>query len=372
VRTHFEYNMRLQSQRVADLQNKTAELERELSDARGSLERELSQFPETRETVTHAIHEACHCDSADMSPEYGDDDEDEDEGLSSFYRASDYRASDRSAEYGGRPPGDQPPPAEDRTEVLVSRGRRNAYYPGLSRRIKIAIGTVAGAVIITIVVIMMSSGGSSWPASVATVQTEASRACQNPDVKSEPGQINFACATATRQILWVFALLTSADNPNFADAKSGRRGLEPIKPAQGGEVAWFLNLHHPYSPSNPVDSLQVAARAINNIIGGATLTGANGGAVVQSGLESSSANCRRYTGSAAVASRNGFPSICAKPVTTSEGQAALVADVYAKWVADATPEAAHDAAVLFEDAKDPGNPQVQAILRNLPHSRLAA
>jgi hypothetical protein len=356
VKTHVEYNNRLQSQRVADLKNKTAELERELSDARVSLERELSYSPEVLDTVNGHAHEECHCGPADIRHPY--DEEEGDGGLSSFYGAPD--------------PGDQSPESEDRTEVFVHRGRRSAYDPGLSRRIKIAMGAIAGAIIITIVALILASGGTSWPRSVATVQAETATACQNPDVKSEPGQINFACATATRQILWVFALMTSGDNPNFADAKSGRRGLEPIKPAQGGEVAWFLNLHHPYSPANPVDSLQVAARAINNIIGGATLTGANGSAVVQPGLESSSANCARYTGSAAVRSRKGFPVLCAKPVTSSAGQAALVSDVYAKWVAAATPKAAHDAAVLFANAKNPGSPQVQAILQNLPHSRLPA
>lgn len=356
MKTHVEYNNRLQSQRVADLKNKTAELERELSDARVSLERELSYSPEVLDTVNGHAHEECHCGPADIRHPY--DEEEGDGGLSSFYGAPD--------------PGDQSPESEDRTEVFVHRGRRSAYDPGLSRRIKIAMGAIASAIIITIVALILASGGTSWPRSVATVQAETATACQNPDVKSEPGQINFACATATRQILWVFALMTSGDNPNFADAKSGRRGLEPIKPAQGGEVAWFLNLHHPYSPANPVDSLQVAARAINNIIGGATLTGANGSAVVQPGLESSSANCARYTGSAAVRSRKGFPVLCAKPVTSSAGQAALVSDVYAKWVAAATPKAAHDAAVLFANAKNPGSPQVQAILQNLPHSRLPA
>src|SRR5262249_60861642 len=117
--------------------------------------------------------------------------------------------------------------------------------------------------------------GAEWPPSVATVESQIAPACQNPDGGSEPGLVNFACAKSTRQILWVFALLTSGNNPNFADARTGRVGLEPITPAQGGEVAWSLNLHHPYSPTNPVDSLQVAARAINNIIGGAATTRAH-------------------------------------------------------------------------------------------------
>src|SRR5260370_25718674 len=106
-------------------------------------------------------------------------------------------------------------------------------------------------------------------------RADRDRPGQNPDVTSEPSQVNFACAKATRQILWIFALMMSGDDPNFADARTGRMGLEPITPTQGGEVACSLNLHHPYNPTNPIDSLSGAARVINNIIVVATLTGAN-------------------------------------------------------------------------------------------------
>jgi hypothetical protein len=210
--------------------------------------------------------------------------------------------------------------------------------------------------------------GPSWPASVAAVQREITAACQNPDVASEPGQVNFACGKSTRQILWVFALLTSNDNPAYADAKTGRLGLEPITPAQGGQIAWSLNLHHPYNPDSAVDSLAVAARAINNIIGGATVTATSGKLTVQPGLESKADNCARYTGSAALTSRAGYPSRCATPVTSPEGQAALVADVYQQWMPGASAVAAQNASVLFANAGDPGNPQVQAILASLPGS----
>jgi hypothetical protein len=200
------------------------------------------------------------------------------------------------------------------------------------------------------------------------VQSEITTACQNPNVASEPGQVNFACGKTTSQILWVFALMTSGDNALFTDAKTGRKGLEPITPTQGGEVAWSLNLHHPYNPQDPVDSLQVAARALNNIIGGATLTSANGKPVVQPGLESDPANCAKYTGSPAMVAHAGFPSLCAQPVTSATGQAALVADAYRQWVVGATPAAAYDVGVLFANATNPGNPQVQAILKTLPGS----
>jgi hypothetical protein len=256
--------------------------------------------------------------------------------------------------------------AGERTQTLIDRGRRSTGRAGMSRSRKIMLGGAALAVVVAIASILLFRSNPSWPPSVATVQSEITMACQNPNVSSEPGQVNFACAKTTSQILWVFALMTSGDNPQYTDAKTGRQGLEPITPTQGGEVAWSLDLHHPYNPYDPVDSLAVAARAINNIIGGATLTSANGKPVVQPGLESDPGNCAKYTGSSAVVARAGFPSLCAQPVTTGTGQAALVADAYKQWVVGATPAAAYDVSVLFANANDPGNAQVQAILKTLP------
>ena len=256
--------------------------------------------------------------------------------------------------------------AEERTETLVDHGRPSAYCRGWSRGRKLAVAAGAALALVIILVVVFSGGSASWPPSVAVMQSEAARACQNPDVKSEPGQVDFACAKSTRQVLWVFALLTSGGNPAFTSPRTGRLGLEPITRAQGGALAWSLNLHHPYDPANPVDSLQVAARAINNIIGGATVTSAGGNPVVQPGLESSAANCLRYTGSASLFTRSGFPAVCARPLSGTAGQAALVADVFQRWVVDAPPSVAQDAAVLFANAKNPGDPQVQAILKRLP------
>lgn len=257
-------------------------------------------------------------------------------------------------------------PAEERTQILIDRGRRNVKRTHWSGPRKLTIVVAGLAVVVTVSVMILFRKGPSWPPSVATVQSEITTACQNPNIVSEPGQINFACGKGTSQILWVFALMTSNNNPAYTDAKTGRKGLEPITATQGGEVAWSLNLHHPYNPYNPIDSLEVAARAINNIIGGATLTSANGSPNVQPGLESNPANCARYTGSSAVISHAGFPSLCAQPVTTQAGQAALVADVYQEWLVGATQVAAQDVSVLFQNADNPGNPQVQAILKTLP------
>ena len=267
-----------------------------------------------------------------------------------------------------RGPAGKPRKPSDRAQVLIERGRRPARRARSGRGRRIAIGSAAGFVVLVIGAMIVLRQGPSWPPSVATVTTQITTACRNPNVVSEPGQVNFACDTDTSQILWVFALLTSNNDPGYADARTGRKGLEPITPAQGGQLAWSLNLHHPYNPLNPVDSLAVAARAINNIIGGATLTGANGKPAVQPGLEGKPENCARYTGSPAIVSRAGFPSLCASPVISPEGQAALVADVYQRWRPGATAVAAQNASVLFENAGDPGNPQVQAILKTLPSS----
>ena len=264
--------------------------------------------------------------------------------------------------------------AQQRTQALIDRGRRSASRGGArrarmpkSRKGVLAVAGIAAVITIASLLIFRSSPG--WPASVASVQSQIETACKNPNVASEPAQVNFACGKDTSQILWVFALMTSGNNAQFNDAKTGRQGLEPITPAQGGQVAWSLNLHHPYNPMDPVDSLQVAARAINNIIGGATLTGTNGKPVVQPGLESNPDNCVKYTGSSAIVSHAGFPSQCAEPVTSTTGQAALVADTYRQWVVGATAAAAYDVGVLFSNASNPGNQQVQTILKSLPNVR---
>ena len=52
--------------------------------------------------------------------------------------------------------------------------------------------------------------------------------------------------------------------------------------------------------------------------------------------------------------------------------AAVVADVYQRWMVGAAPGTAQDAAVLFENSNDPGNAQVQAILRQLPDAKRTA
>ena len=267
-------------------------------------------------------------------------------------------------------PPDGAPPVDGRTEALINRGRP-AYRQRRRRRLlahwrlitAVAVALLTG-VVATVIATRGSGGG--WPASVARVQAEIRQACANPDVAAEPSGLNFACDSGTNQVLWVFALLTSGDNPNFVDQSTGRKGLEPVQPGQGGDIAWALNLHHPYDPGSPIDSLAVAARAINNIISGATLTSSSGSALVEPGLESKPPNCQRYTGSAKLTTRQGYPAACASPVTSASGQAALVSDVFQKWMSGTPSRLAGEAALLFENAGNPGSPRVRAVLASLP------
>jgi hypothetical protein len=261
-------------------------------------------------------------------------------------------------------------PVDRRTEALIDRGRPG-YRPRRRRRLLahwrlITAGTAALLAGIGAAVIAARGSGGAWPASVARVQAEIRQACANPDVAAEPSGLNFACDSGSNQVLWVFALLTSGDNPNFVDQSTGRKGLEPVQPGQGGDIAWALNLHHPYDPASPVDSLAVAARAINNIISGATLTSSSGSALVEPGLESKPSNCQRYTGSAKLATRPGYPAACASPLTSASGRAALVSDVFQKWMSGSPSRMAGEAALLFGSAGNPGSPRVRAVLASLP------
>jgi hypothetical protein len=260
--------------------------------------------------------------------------------------------------------------AGGRAEALVSRGRpRAGRRRGLPGRWRL-VAAGAAALLAGVVAALAAAGGpgAGWPASVAVVRGEVRQACANPDVAAEPGGLDFACAPGSQPVLWVFSLLTSGDNPGFVDPSTGRRGLEPVQPAQGGDIAWSLNLHHPYDPASPVDSLMVAARAVNDIVYGATLTSPAGGALVEPGLESTAAGCRRYTGSARLVTRPGYPARCAAPVSGPAGQAALVSDVFQRWMGGTPSRVAAEAGVLFVNAGNPGSPQVQAILASLPAS----
>jgi hypothetical protein len=272
----------------------------------------------------------------------------------------------------GRTTGARPAAPAGRTETLLNHGRQRARRSPWRRLLAHwkLVAVAALALLAGLITALVSLGGSSaaWPASVVTVQAEIKQACANPDTAAEPSGLNFACDKNTQSVLWVFSLLTSGDNASYVDQSTNRKGLEPISAAQGGNIAWALNLHHPYDAGDPVDSLEVAARAINNIISGATLTSSSGKAEVEPGLEGKAANCQRYTGSANLVTQAGYPARCSSPVSGGAGQAALVTDVFKQWMGSTSSAVASEAGVLFENAGNPGNASVQAILQSLPAS----
>jgi hypothetical protein len=300
------------------------------------------------------------------------------EDVTAPYQAPDYAFEQLPASFEGTPaafraarqPREETP--DDRTATLITGGRRNVtpgpldFVRGHWKPLSVIAGAMA-VLGIVIAAVQPSSSSSSWPSSVSQMQAEITVACQNPNVAAEPSQVNFACGTGTRQVLWVFALLTSGGNPGYVDSSTGRRGLEPITPAQGGDVAWSLNLHAPYNASEAADSIEVAARAINNIIGGATVTSSSGAPSVENGLESSAASCERYTGSGDLRTRADYPSLCAHALTAA-GEQALVSDVFKQWMTGAPAQVATDAGVLFANADNPSSPQVKKILAGLPGS----
>jgi len=224
-----DFDSRPDSRKLADLKNQTEELERKLSDARMSLERELAQSAWGSQPAPGYSGQNGLWALEEMTVEPG--------GSAVWVPYAEpepypepelYSEPGPPADYGDADPYDWAAD-EDRTEVLVSRGRRSARARRLPRGYKVGIAAAVGIVLVTVTIGMLFHGSPSWPPSVARVQAEAARACRNPDVQSEPGQVNFACAQGTRQILWVFALLTSGSNPDFADAKTGRRGLALLK-----------------------------------------------------------------------------------------------------------------------------------------------
>jgi hypothetical protein len=379
----FEYISYNDADRIAILENRAAELERRLLAALPPDDTpgwgNVATPPAggapahggrpARPGVRYArINEAGAHGTAVSSEELLDDAAEADAYLSEDGAYGEDAAADGLAG-DGQPGGDAPGP-DERTEALINYGRSRARPPRTRRILRhwrmIAVGAVALLAGVIAALVAMGGGSASWPGSVATVQSQIKQACENPDVAAEPSGLNFACDKDTQQVLWVFSLLTSGNNPGFVDQSTGRKGLEPIQPSQGGDIAWSLNLHHPYNPGNPVDSLQVAARAINNIISGATLTSTNGGALIEPGLESKAANCQRYTGSAKLVTRSGYPARCAAPVSGTAGEAALVSDVFQQWMGGTPSRIAQQAGVLFQNAGNPGNAQVQAILNSLP------
>jgi hypothetical protein len=260
------------------------------------------------------------------------------------------------------------------TQRIVQNG-----HTGMRRRPRrrlIGFVVVLALLGIGIFAVVMFWPRPTWPSQVTTIQKEIPKACQG-NVASDPNGVNFACNPTNWQILWVFALETSGGDPNYGDPATFGMGLEPVDPSRvGGYVRQLMGASYAYDPENPTENLQVAARAINNIVGGAVVT-VQGKQVVQPGLMSVGANCKAYTGSAQLSTPTGVnaPAICSLPITTENGQLALVKDIWKRWTSvmygkqptavQVAPQGVRNVVVLFSNATDPGNPTVLNVLRTL-------
>ena len=236
---------------LSEIETRAMDLENEFSDWRQSRTREMAQararkLAESRarqraesvyrrEAAPGATRAAFRQGSRDPSPEVDDE------------PVAPIQAAAWTASEAGRPdPDDRPSAAEDRTRALIEQGRRSVARARVSRRRKITIATAAAVALITVLVLIVFRKGPSWPPSVATVQSEITTACQNPNVASEPGQVNFSCGQTTRQVLWVFALMTSNDEPRLQrpqERQAGTRTDHADARRRGGLVA---------QPSSPV------------------------------------------------------------------------------------------------------------------------
>src|SRR5580698_1355947 len=137
MRTQIGDSVRQRSQRVADLQNEAAELQRKLSDARGQLERELGE-PGYDSALIPEQFDATH--PADASPDELDFgsaflDPDSAYGLDSD---ADVPIDDDTANSSAPMPS-----AQARTEVLVTHGRGGRHYWNISRRQLMVAGAAA-------------------------------------------------------------------------------------------------------------------------------------------------------------------------------------------------------------------------------------
>src|SRR6516165_10307334 len=207
---------------LSDLETRAIDLENELSVWRESRQRALGDQDLDPGPVDSPPHESFRRAGSRTSP-----------GSQSGPRAAVHTAARRAAARSQPRAKTRTRGDDERTRRLINQGRSSARRGRFGRGRTIMIALAVGGIGLTVLVMVVFRPKASWPASVAVVQNEITTACQNPNVVSEPIQVNFSCGKATSQILWVFSLMTSGDNPNFTDSKSGRQGLEPISAAQG-------------------------------------------------------------------------------------------------------------------------------------------
>ena len=170
-------------------------------------------------------------------------------------------------------------------------------------------------------------------------------------------------------MLWVFSLLTSGNNPASSTRRPGARASSRSRRPRAATSPGRSTCTIP--TTRPTRSTACRSRPGRSTTSSAAppSPARPAGPDVEPGLESKAANCERYTGSALLVTRSGLPGPLRAAGHHRSGQAALVSDVFQQWMGGTPAAMAAQAGVLFENAGNPGNPQVQAILTSLPSLR---
>ena len=228
-----DFDSRPDSHQLADLKNQTEELERKLADARVLLERELAQsgwgrLPAPGRSPENGLWPVegmpAESDGSVLWDPYGEPEPEPDPA------------------YGWAGEHDWADAREDRTEALVSQGRRSARYRRIPRGYKVGIAVAVGVVLVTVATGIFFNGRASWPASVATIRptptgpartrtwsrspaSSISPARRRPARSSGSSRSSPAAATRTS------ATRSPAAGPGAHHASPGRRGGLVAEPA---------------------------------------------------------------------------------------------------------------------------------------------
>ena len=335
----FEYNSYNDADRIAILENRAADLERRL----------LAFVPPDPATGWRNV--AMPADRPLPDPEPGP--------MTDEPYLDDFAAG----------PADQPggPGTGARTEALINHGRRPARR-SRTRRVLAHWRLLLSACVALVAGVdrgrcsRSAAAAPGWPASVASVRAEIKQACANPDVAAEPSGLNFACAKDTQQVLWVFSLLTSGNNPGYVDQGNWPQGprANSASPGRGHRLV--------AQPAPPVQPGEPASTALRSRPARSTTSSAARPSPLALAAHSSKrtdehrGELRALHRLGRLDTRQGYPAACASPVTRATARRrSLAMHSSSGWAARRRRSRA-EAGILFQNADNPGSPKVQAIL----------
>ena len=180
--TYFEDIIRLKSEHLADLKKTTAEVEREISDAQDSLQREFARATAGQAAEPGYDAEACQCEQCQprqarvpspRRPAYTAPRLDFDfaPGQAEPGESGRYDVGRYEADLASAPDAVEADPDAERTTILINKGRPSAHRPKLAVSRRLVIAAIAGVTLLVVLILLVTSGGgASWPASVAQVQ----------------------------------------------------------------------------------------------------------------------------------------------------------------------------------------------------------